>query len=113
MGPFEMITQDEVEKHMTLNILSVIYPAKVLTSQLLERFEKTGKKSAMIITSSGLGLFPCAGCIAYSCGKAFDDFLARGLHVEFKGKVDVISYNAGMVSTPFIRDEDVKKQAGS
>ena len=65
----------------------------------------------MVITSSGLGLYPIAGTIAYSAGKAFDDFMARGLHVEFKGKIDVISYNAGMVNTPFIRDDDVKKQS--
>lgn len=93
---------------MTMNILHVIYTAKVLTSQLMSRFEKTGKKAAMVITSSGLGLFPVAGCLAYSAGKGFDDFMARGLHVEFKDKVDVISYNAGMVNTPFIRDDDIK-----
>ena len=94
---------------MNINILHVAYTAKVLATQLTERFSKTGKKSALVITSSGLGLFPCAGCISYSCGKAFDHNLALGLNVEFAGKVDVISYNAGMVDTPFLRDEDVRK----
>ena len=32
MGPFEMLTEEEVQRHMTLNILHVIYTAKVLTS---------------------------------------------------------------------------------
>lgn len=110
MGPFEMLTEEEIQRHVTINILHVIYTAKVLTSQILERVSRTGKKVGMVITSSGLGLYPMAGALAYSCGKGFDDFIARGLHVEFAGKVDVISYNAGMVNTPFIRDEDTKTQ---
>ena len=32
MGPFEMLTNEEVQRHMTMNILHVIYSAKVLTS---------------------------------------------------------------------------------
>ena len=100
-----MLTNEEVQRHMNINILHVAYTAKVLATQLTSRFEKKGKKAALIITSSGLGLFPCAGCISYSCGKAFDHYLALGLNVEFAGKVDVMSYNAGMVNTPFIRDE--------
>ena len=109
MGPFETITNQEMQSHININILHVAYSAKVLATQLVTRFEKTGKKSALVITSSGLGLFPCAGCIAYSCGKAFDHYLALGLSVEFAGKVDVLSYNAGMVNSPFQRNEDVQK----
>ena len=113
MGPFEMLTNHEVQRHMNINILHVIYTAKVLTNQLVSRFEQKGKKTALIITSSGLGLFPCAGCISYSCGKAFDHYLALGLNVEFAGKVDVISYNAGMVNTPFMRDPEARKKNSS
>lgn len=59
------------------------YTAKVLAPQQVERFEKTGKKSGMMIVSSGAGKFPTAGFSVYSATKAFDHFVATGLGVEF------------------------------
>ena len=110
MGPFEQLTNEEVQRTININILHVAYCAKVLATQLVSRFEITGKKTGLIITSSQVGLAPTAGTIAYSCGKAFDHYLALGLGVEFAGKVDVISYNPGGVNTPFLRDDELRKE---
>lgn len=49
-------------------------------------------KSALLITSSGLGERPIAGVITYSACKSFAGFIAEGLNYEFKGKIDVINY---------------------
>jgi len=43
---------------------------------MVARKEQTGKKSAMIITSSGLGSKPIPGFLAYSATKSFANFLA-------------------------------------
>jgi short-subunit dehydrogenase len=69
---------------------------------MIERFDRTGKKSAILVTTSGLGLFPCAGMLAYSSCKSFANNLAEGLNFELKDKIDVISYQAGMVNTKLL-----------
>lgn len=38
-GPFQMLTNEEVQRHMNINILHVVYSAKVLTNQLVSRFD--------------------------------------------------------------------------
>lgn len=106
-GPFYWQSMEETERQVKLNVMHAVYMAKVLLSQQIERFERTGKKSGMIFTSSILGRTPTPGYTVYSAGKAFDDFMARGLNVELDGKVDVMSYNAGMVDTPFHHGNDV------
>ena len=59
---------------------------------MVDRCEKKGKKSAILVTTSGLGLFPCTGFLAYSSCKSFANNLAEGLNFELKDKIDVISY---------------------
>jgi len=65
----------------------------------LERHEQTGKKAALIVTSSGLGFKPIPGFLAYSATKNFASYIAEGLNYELKGKVDVMSYQPGEVKT--------------
>ena len=112
-GPFEQITNIEVQRHININVLHVIYCAKVLTSHLVAHHDSTGKKGALIILSSLQALFACAGCTTYSATKVFDHYLAQGLAVELAGKVDVMSYIPGLVDTPFIRDKQLKKDRQS
>ena len=56
-----------------------------------------------MITSSGLGSMPASGLLTYSCSKAFASYLAMGLNYELKDKIDVMTYEAGEVSTKLLR----------
>jgi short-subunit dehydrogenase len=56
-----------------------------------------------LITTSGLGERPMAGTITYSACKSFAGFIGEGLNFELKGKVDVINYQAGEVTTKMLR----------
>lgn len=59
-------------------------------------------KSAIIVTSSGLGAIPLSGTVTYSATKSFASFVAEGLNYELAGKVDVLSYQAGEVTTKML-----------
>ena len=50
------------------------------------------KRSAIVVTSSGMGGAPTPGILSYSSSKSFSSFLAEGLNIELKSKVDVISF---------------------
>ena len=82
-----------------MNALHVIYSAKVILPLLLDRYKSTGTKSALIVTSSGMGSRPIPGFTVYSATKSLVSFIAEGLHYELEGKVDVMSYQAGEVKT--------------
>jgi short-subunit dehydrogenase len=102
IGPFVGWSDQLVQDVVAVNALHPIFTIKVLVDKLVDRFNKTGKKSAITITSSGLGKLPVSGFLPYSCSKSFSTFLARGLSIELDGKVDVLGYEAGMVVTKFI-----------
>ena len=53
----------------------------------------------MVITSSGLGGKPSPGFVTYSSSKTFSSFLGQGLNYELKDKIDVLSFECGVVST--------------
>lgn len=76
-----------------------MFGARVLIPNMLRRYKRYSKKSAIIITSSGLGSKPIPGFLAYSSTKSFANFLAQGLNYELKDKIDVISYQPGEVKT--------------
>ena len=97
IGRFNDLTGLEVQNMVQLNTLHVIYTVKVLLNKLVQRHTERGVKSAILVTSSGLGCLPLSGFLTYSCSKSFVSFLAQGLHIELKGVVDVISYEAGEV----------------
>jgi len=56
-------------------------------------------RSAIVVTSSGLGHQPVSGNAAYSAAKAFSSWFAQALHFEVKDKIDVMSWECGEVST--------------
>ena len=76
MGPFLQITNKEAEQLYTINSGHVFYTAKVMAHQLSERYEKKNIKSAIVVTSSGMGARPVAGQITYSACKGFVSALA-------------------------------------
>jgi short-subunit dehydrogenase len=49
-----------------------------------------------------------SGILPYSMSKSFSSYLAQGLNVELKDKVDVMSYQPGEVQTKLIVDRKVK-----
>ena len=93
MGPFKEITGPETEEIVTVNALHPIYLTKALLNSILQRNART----AIVITSSGLGSAPMPGILAYSCSKSFSSFLGEGLNIELKDKVDVLSWQCGEV----------------
>lgn len=102
MGPFKDVTDKEVERTVNVNALQPIYLIKTMIPQLLERYDKNKTKCAVIVTSSGLGARPISGTISYSASKSFSSFVAEALDIEFKGKIDCMSYQAGEVATKLL-----------
>lgn len=60
---------------------------------------KREQRSAIVVTSSGLGAVPVSGNAAYSSSKAFSSWFAQALHFEVKDKIDVLAWECGEVST--------------
>jgi short-subunit dehydrogenase len=61
--------------------------------------------SAMVVTASGLGAIPVAGCTDYSAAKSFATFLMQGLNYELKGKIDCMAWQSGKVATKMNGDK--------
>lgn len=99
MGPFHKIDDIEVEKQCQVNAVHPLYLLKVMISQLVQRYELRKLKSAVVITSSIAGQYDFPGVATYSSVKAMVTHLAKCLNYEFKGKIDIMSYNPGMVTT--------------
>ena len=89
---------------VNVNTLQPIYCAKVMTSQLLKR----PQRSAMVAVASVAAEQPIPGALTYSCTKIFADYLAQGLYYEFGKKgIDVLSWKPAGVATKML-----KKPAG-
>ncbi len=98
VGPFADMSYMDIQRTVGCNALHPIYLAKVLVDQLLARNHLT----ALVITSSGLGIIPAPGVITYSASKSFASFLAIGLSYELEGKVDCMSWTLGMTDTKLL-----------
>jgi len=66
--------------------------------------------SAVVITSSVAGQNVLPGFTTYSSVKVFATHLAKCLNYEFKGKVDIMSYNPGMVTTKMSNAKETSMQ---
>ena len=49
-------------------------------------------------------MYPMSGILPYNMSKSFSSFLAEGLNIELKDKIDVMSYQPGEVQTKLIGD---------
>ena len=101
-GPFMDTYIKENDNVFQVNCGHVFYLSTIFTHQLLARKKKTGEKSAIVFTSSGLGARPIAGMLTYSSSKAFVSHFAQGHSFELEGQVDVMSYDAGEVLTKLL-----------
>lgn len=90
-GPFLDVSTKSIEDTLNVNALHPAYLSKVLLNKQLSR----GKRSAIVVTSSGFGLYPAPGSSIYSSSKAFATFLGQGLNYELKGKIDVMAFICG------------------
>jgi short-subunit dehydrogenase len=72
ISKFSILSPEELESQINLNALHVVYLAKALMPQILSR----QKKTALIVTSSGLGTYPFPMVLPYSMSKSFSSFLA-------------------------------------
>ena len=91
---FEALTYEEVQSGVAVNALHPVFTIKTLLAQM------TRNKSAIIVTSSGLGQTPVCGI--HSACKSFSSFIAESLSYELRGKVDVLSYMAGETTTKML-----------
>lgn len=102
VGPFYEVSGKRLEYVMNIKALHPIYTAKVLVNQLRQRKER----SAIVVTSSGLGSRPVAGCVVYSAANACSSFMAQALRHELKkDNVDVMSWEAGAAATKMFPQE--------
>ena len=62
------------------------------------------QRSAIVVTSSGLGMIPVAGTCTYAATKAFVSNFAQGLSYEVEDKIDVVDYVLGEVSTKLMEN---------
>lgn len=108
-GLFNELSDEEVERHMQINGCHVMYGAKALIGQLVQRFDEKKKKSALIIVSSIMSVLPLSGVTSYCATKIFASYVGEALNMEYKDKVDVMSYQPGGVATKMIDKAEQKK----
>jgi len=101
-GPYMMLYPNEIERHMTTNMLHVAYTTKVMIEQLDQRFDKTGKKSAIVVVSSIMASLPMSGLISYCSSKIWATYFGMGLGPEHKDRIDVMAYEPGGVATKLL-----------
>ena len=77
-GPFSQLSTLRLQRIVQINVVHTTYTARVMLNQLLSR----GKRSAIVVTSSSLGLLPLSGIAAYSASKAYGSTLAQALSFE-------------------------------
>jgi len=68
--------------------------------QLLNRKTRSG----IVITSSSASVLPLPAMALYSATKVYEKYLAEALNFELKEKVDVISYEPGMVCSNMTKE---------
>ena len=103
LGPYHMLSDEELEKIVNVNVLQATYLVKAMLPKLLHRWEKTKVKSGLLFTTSTLGMRPIGGGITYSASKRYQAYLAEILNDELFGRVDVLNYTASEVATKMLR----------
>lgn len=100
VGSFTEISDEDVHKQLTCNT----YPVALMTHQVLksfrQRYEKIGKRSLLVSTSSIAGVLPIPFAATYSASKRFVDFMTWALREELGVHgVDVCAWQPATVST--------------
>ena len=94
-GTFSQISDAQAEAMVRVNMLQPVYLTKALLPLLLKRKDR----SAIVLTSSVISHVAAPGIGTYSATKAAVASFTEALHYETKGKVDIMSWDCGSVST--------------
>ena len=76
---------------VNVNVNAALFVARYYLGKFKERFESSGKRSAVINVSSVAAIKPSAKTVVYAATKAFDRILSLGMREECKEYVDVLT----------------------
>ena len=108
IGPFDLLSDEQVESSVRVNALHPVYLAKAFLPLLTQRARPT--RSAMVVTSSGLAGMPMPSVQMYSSTKACVSNFFQGLAYEVEAMgVDVMAWEAGSTDTAFVADAPKSK----
>ena len=107
IGPFDLLSDSQVETSITVNALHPTYLTKALLPLLSQRHKgaDTKQRSGMVVTSSGLAGMPMPSVQLYSSTKACvsNFFQALAYEVAHFG-IDVMVWEPSSTDTTFIAD---------
>ena len=89
-----------MEQILYVNTFQPTFVIKVLLKQMLDR----EKRSAVVVTSSGLGLIPVAGTAVYAASKAYASSFTQALGYELSDRIDFADWPCGEVKTRLYGD---------
>ena len=104
-GDFERVSMEDHKKMIDVGIMPATLITKLLCNQMLNR---NGRSAVMFVTSVQAQA-PLAGTATYGASKVFMDFLSKALSHENRDKMDVMSFECGLVATKFIGSDPSKK----
>eukprot|EP00347_Sterkiella_histriomuscorum_P006094 403354090 len=99
-GDFDLVSPQEHKDQMDVNLMPATILTKLLMNQMLNR--KNGLRSAILFNTSVQAVTQMAGTATYGATKVFLDYLSKALSHENRHKMDVLSFQCGLVSTNFI-----------
>jgi short-subunit dehydrogenase len=87
-----------LKQMIDVNVIPYAFITKLLYDKLLNRKERSG----IIFMSSSMVVSPQSGHSLYCASKVFSQFLSRALSHEAREKIDVLSYDANLISTKMV-----------
>lgn len=95
MGLTEQVTDEQYETVFNVNGLHVVYMAKVMIDQMLQR----NSRSAIVVVSSVASYLWHSDITTYCSTKAMVRTFGHALHYEVKPKIDVLAWTPGYIET--------------
>ena len=99
--PIRLQDPQRVQNGLAINILHVVYLSQCLMSKLIAR----KKRSAILVTGSGIRAIPTPGMVLYSATKHFVMNFCQSIGYELnkvKSNVDVVCYEPATVKTKMV-----------